>query len=56
MKLRSDAERSDYHVVEKKETLYSIAKKYNLTVDELKRMNHLRSNDLSIGQELKVED
>ncbi|MGY5355554.1 glucosaminidase domain-containing protein [Wenyingzhuangia sp. IMCC45467] len=55
LKLRSDAERSDYHVVEKKETLYSIAKKYDLTVDELKRMNHLRNNDLSIGQELRVE-
>ena len=56
LKLRSDAERRDYHIVEKKETLYSIAKKYDLTVEELKRMNHLRNNDLSIGQELKIED
>ncbi|WP_068823956.1 glucosaminidase domain-containing protein [Wenyingzhuangia fucanilytica] len=55
LKLRSDAERSNYHIVERKETLYSIAKKYDLTVDELKKINHLRNNDLSIGQELRVE-
>nr|WP_257746894.1 LysM peptidoglycan-binding domain-containing protein [Wenyingzhuangia fucanilytica] len=42
-------------MVERKETLYSIAKKYDLTVDELKKINHLRNNDLSIGQELRVE-
>ena len=55
LKLRSDAARSDYHIVEKKETLYSISKKYDLTVEELKRINGLRNNDLEIGQELKIE-
>lgn len=55
LKLRSDAERSNYHIVEKKETLYSISKRYNLTVEELKNINGLRSNNLDIGQELKIE-
>ena len=39
---------------EKGDTLYSIAKKYNTTVDELKKLNNLTNNTLSIGQTLKV--
>ncbi|NJB81515.1 glucosaminidase domain-containing protein [Wenyingzhuangia aestuarii] len=55
LKLRSNAKREHYHTVEKKETLYSISKEYDTTVEELKKMNNLRTNDLSIGQELRVE-
>ena len=40
--------------VSKGDTLYSIAKKYNTTVDELKKLNNLTNNTLSIGQTLKV--
>ncbi len=36
------------------DTLYSIARKYNISVDELKRLNNLTGNNLSIGQILKV--
>ncbi len=36
------------------DSLYSIAKKYNTTVDELKQINHLTSNNLSINQVLKI--
>ena len=42
------------HVVEKGDTLYSISKRYGLSVDQLKAMNRLRGNEISIGQELKV--
>ena len=45
---------SDLYVVKKGDSLWSIAKKYGLSVDELKRMNDLKSNMLSIGQVLKV--
>ena len=42
------------YTVKKGDSLYSIAKKYNTTVDELKRINNLTSNILSIGQVLKL--
>ena len=42
------------YTVKKGDSLYSIATKYNTTVDELKRINNLSSNILSIGQVLKL--
>ncbi len=36
------------------DSLYSIAKKYNTTVDKIKSLNNLESNILSIGQILKL--
>ena len=43
------------HRVEKGDTLYSISKKHNLTVDELMKLNNLSGNSISIGQILKVK-
>ena len=45
---------NEVYIVKSGDSLYSIAKKYNTTVDELKRLNNLTSNMLSIGQKLKV--
>ena len=42
------------YTVKKGDTLYSIANKYNTTVDNLKEQNNLTSNTLSIGQILKI--
>ena len=36
------------------DTLYSIAQRFGLTVDELRRLNNLTSNNLSIGQVLII--
>lgn len=41
--------------VQKGDTLYSISKKFNLLVDDLKRKNNLTDNAISIGQRLKVK-
>ena len=43
------------HVVETGETLFSISQKYGLRVYQLKEMNNLNSNDISIGQELVIK-
>jgi LysM repeat protein len=43
-----------YHTVQKGETLYRISKENNITVDELKSLNNLSSNNVSVGQKLKV--
>ena len=42
------------YIVVSGDSLYSIAKKYNTSVDEIKRLNNLTSNNLSIGQVLKI--
>jgi len=42
------------HVVKPKEFLGVIAKQYGITVEELKELNGLTSNNLSIGQTLKI--
>ena len=42
------------YTVKNGDTLYDIASKYNTTVDEIKSLNNLTSNTLSIGQVLKV--
>lgn len=44
----------EYYTVKSGDTLYSIARKYDLTVDELKNYNNLTSNTLSIGQRLII--
>lgn len=43
-----------YYTVSNGDTLYGIAKKYDLSVDELKKINNLITNDLSVGQKLLV--
>lgn len=42
------------YLVQPKEGLYIISKKYNVTVTQLKEWNNLTSNNLSIGQQLIV--
>ena len=46
---------SNVYTVKKGDTLYSIAKLYNTTINEIKEINNLTSNILSIGQKLLVE-
>ena len=47
---------SDYYVVKKGDTLWSIARAYGLTVDKLKSLNNLTGNNLTIGDSLIVKD
>lgn len=45
---------SDTYIVKKGDSLYSIARTYNTSVDKLKKINNLTSNALAIGQVLKL--
>jgi len=42
------------HTVEPKETLFSISKKYDVTIAEIKSWNNLQSQSLAIGTTLKI--
>lgn len=42
------------YTVQKGDSLYNIAKRYNTSVDVIKSLNNLTSNSLSIGQKLKL--
>jgi LysM repeat protein len=43
------------HRVQAKETLFSIARLYNISVDDIKAWNYLKDNALSVGQDLRVK-
>jgi LysM repeat protein len=45
---------AQYHTVATSETLFSIAKKYNTSVEIIKELNSLTTNELSIGTKLLV--
>lgn len=53
--LGKQAANNDKHTVVKGDTLYSISRKYNLSVNELKALNSLENNDLFVGQILFVK-
>jgi LysM repeat protein len=42
------------HVVQGKETLVSIARKYGISVEKLREWNNLNNNEVKMGQELVV--
>lgn len=46
---------ADLYQVVPGDTLYSISKKFNISVEDLKRYNDIQDNSLSIGQNLKVK-
>ena len=47
-------ENSVFYTVKKGDSLYSIAMKFNSSVEQLKKENSLTSNTLSIGQIIKI--
>lgn len=48
--------KENYYTVKKGDSLYSIARKYDISVNDLKKVNNLNDNILSIGQVLKIPD
>lgn len=50
----SNASSSNTYTVKSGDNLYSIARKFNTTVDAIKRKNNLKTTILSVGQILKI--
>ncbi|HEY6143436.1 MAG TPA: glucosaminidase domain-containing protein [Flavobacterium sp.] len=46
---------ANQYVVEQGDTLYSISKKFNISVEDLKRKNNLFENSISIGQTILIK-
>ncbi|REG98629.1 glucosaminidase domain-containing protein [Flavobacterium aquicola] len=49
------SDQANLYEIQKGDTFYSVSKKFNLTVEELKQKNNLTDNTLSIGQKLIVK-
>ncbi len=49
-----DIGETEIYQVKSGDTLYSLANKYNITVDEIKKLNDLEGDNLSVGQLLNV--
>ncbi|MFB3057245.1 MAG: LysM peptidoglycan-binding domain-containing protein, partial [Ignavibacteriaceae bacterium] len=45
---------NNYHLVTRGESLYTIAKKYNTTIQKIKSLNNLSNSKIKTGQKLKV--
>lgn len=50
----SNTQQNTYYTVKSGDTLYKIARSHNMTLEELKKLNDLASNTISIGQQLTV--
>jgi len=54
LKIPSAVSTPDTYTVQSGDSLYSIANKFSTTIDEIKSLNNLTTNTLSIGQVLKI--
>jgi len=49
------AQGGDYYTIQQGDTLYSLSKRFNLSVDHLKKLNNMSDNTISIGQQIKIK-
>lgn len=43
------------YIIQKGDTLYSLSKKFNITVEELKQINNISDTAISVGQKIKTK-
>ena len=46
---------NEYYTIQQGDTLYSLSKRFNLSVNDLMKLNNLSDNTISIGQKLKIK-
>lgn len=46
---------AQYHVVVQGDTLFNISKRYNTTVENIRRLNNMTDNNIKLGQRLRVK-
>ena len=51
-----DNPEEEYYIVQKGDTLYSISKKFQMKIEELKELNDISSDTLQVGQVLIIDD
>lgn len=49
------AQGGDYYTIQQGDTLYSLSRKFNLSVDHIKKLNNMSDNAISIGQQIKIK-
>jgi flagellum-specific peptidoglycan hydrolase FlgJ len=54
-KLEENIDKTVFYEVQKGDTLYSISKRFMISVEDLKDRNNLKDNTISIGQVLKIK-
>jgi membrane-bound lytic murein transglycosylase D len=53
-KILADSPKLATHIVQPGDTLFSIARRFGMSLEELKRLNHLASDQVKLGQKLMV--
>lgn len=51
----NNSKKANLYEVQKGDTLYSISKKFNISIEALKKQNNIFDDAISIGQSLKIE-
>lgn len=47
---------TNYHIVEKEETLYALSRKYDLSINKIKELNNLKRDELRTGEKLLIKE
>jgi membrane-bound lytic murein transglycosylase D len=54
-KAEPERKKLETHTVEHGDTLYNISRRFGVSVQELRRLNHLASDEVKLGQKLVVQ-